>query len=125
MLTRPVQFSGEYLFVNANCPVGELRVEVLDANGKTIAPYALADCVPMRTDSTLQRIVWRNARTLASLQGKPVRFRFQLTSGELFAFWVSNSEDGRSNGYIAGGGPGYSGFKDTVGVKALQASRAR
>jgi hypothetical protein len=86
---------------------------------------ALADCVPMHADSTLHRLVWRDARSLASLRGKPVRFRFQLTNGELFAFWVSDSEDGRSNGYIAGGGPGYSGFKDTVGVKALQASRAR
>jgi hypothetical protein len=122
LLTRPLQFTGEYLFVNANCPKGELRVEVLDAAGKPTPGLALADCVPVRMDSTLRRVVWRDARSLASLRGKPARFRFQLTNGELFAFWVSDSEDGRSNGYIAGGGPGYSGFKDTVGVKALQAA---
>jgi len=125
LLTRPLQFAGQYLFVNADCPAGELRVAVLTADGKPIASHALADCVPVQTDSTLQRVVWRNARTLAALQGKPVRFRFHLRNGELFAFWVSDSEDGRSNGYIAGGGPGYSGFKDTVGVKALQAGRRR
>src|SRR5690606_20455601 len=30
VLTKPVLFSGKYLFVNVDCPNGELRVEVLD-----------------------------------------------------------------------------------------------
>jgi hypothetical protein len=43
---------------------------------------------------------------LASLAGKPVRFRFHLTNGRLYAFWVSRDESGRSDGYLAAGGPG-------------------
>ncbi len=117
LVTRPVRFSGEYLFVNAAC---ELRVEVLDEEGRAIAPFTLADCVPVTGDSTLCRVVWREAESLAAVRGKPVRFRFQVRDGELFAFWVSDQENGRSNGYIAAGGPGYSGFTDTVGCAATR-----
>jgi len=46
--------------------------------------------------------------------------RFELTSGSLYAFWVSRDETGRSDGYVAGGGPGYPGPVDTVGRAALQ-----
>jgi len=125
LLTRPVRFSGEYLFVNAACAKGELRVEVLDEAGKVIAPFALAECVPVSEDSTLRRVVWRGAETLAALRGRPVRFRFRVRDGELFAFWISDQENGCSNGYIAAGGPGYSGFTDTVGTGALRAANRR
>jgi hypothetical protein len=70
-------------------------------------------------------VTWRNAEALTGLVGKPVRLRFQLRNGELYSFWVSDREDGRSNGYIAAGGPGYSGFTDTVGMAALKAASRR
>ena len=41
-------------------------------------------------------------------------FRFSLTNGSLYAFWVSRDESGRSDGYVAGGRPGYPGTADTV-----------
>src|SRR5262249_48104396 len=40
LTTRPVTFSGEHLFVNANVQGAELRVEVLDREGRVIPPYA-------------------------------------------------------------------------------------
>ena len=33
-VTKPLVFGGEWLFVNADCPKGELRVEVRDENGQ-------------------------------------------------------------------------------------------
>ena len=57
---------------------------------------------------------------LSALAGQPVRFRFELTNGYLYAFWVSKDESGRSDGYLAGGGPGYIGPTDTVGRAALR-----
>ncbi len=47
--------------------------------------------------------------------GKPVRFRFHLTSGRLYAFWVSPETSGASQGYVAAGGPGFTGATDTTG----------
>ena len=56
---------------------------------------------------------------LSSLRNRPVRFRFRMSNGSLYAFWVSRDQSGRSDGYVAAGGPGYTGPIDTVGMKAL------
>jgi hypothetical protein len=47
-----------------------------------------------------------------------VCFRFHLSNGELYAFWVSPEESGANHGYVAAGGPGLTGPKDTVGYRA-------
>ena len=120
LTTRPVTFSGKALFVNVDAPDGKLAVEILDAAGRPIEPYTLANCQPITADSTLTQVAWRNGGDLSALAGKPVRFRFHLTNGSLYAFWVSRDETGRSDGYVAGGGPGYTGPTDTVGKAALK-----
>lgn len=102
LTTRVVEFSGAHLFVNARAHA--LAVEVLEPGGAVIAGFAAADCVPFGGDSTRQRVAWRE-RGLADLAGKPVRFRFLLDAGELYAFWVSRGMDGASGGYRAAGGP--------------------
>ena len=115
LITRPVRFSGKHLFVNLAAPAGELRVDVLDAAGNTIAPYTAATCVPVRGDSTSARVVWTGAPDLAALANRPVRFRFHVTNGAMYAFWVSPETTGASHGYVAAGGPGFTGPIDTVG----------
>jgi len=121
LTTRPVVFSGKRLFVNIDAPQGELRVEILDKNDQVIAPFTKENCEPVTADKTLQAVRWKEAEDLSALAGKPVRFRFHLTNGKLYAFWVSPDETGRSGGYVAGGGPGYTGPTDTVGLRALEA----
>lgn len=116
--TRPVTFSGKYLFVNVDCPKGELRAEVLDEKGQVIEPFSLANCIPISADSTLQRVKWKGGESLASLAKRPVRFRFQLTNGALYSFWVSPGESGASHGYVGAGGPGFTGSVDTAGEAA-------
>ncbi len=115
LITRPVRFSGKHLFVNLAAPAGELRVDVLDAAGNTIAPYTAPTCVPVRGDSTSARVVWTGAADLAALANRPVRFKFHVTNGALYAFWVSPETTGASHGYVAAGGPGFTGPIDTVG----------
>lgn len=116
LTTRPVRFRGEHLFVNVDCDGGELRAEVLDTDGKVVAPFSRANCIPVRTDKTLQAVRWMGADSLSALAGKPVRFRFHLTNGQLYAFWVSPDRSGASHGYVAAGGPGFTGPTDTVGA---------
>jgi hypothetical protein len=112
LTTRPITFSGEYLFVNANVAGAELKVDVLDREGQLIQPYSAAACVPLREDSTRARISWAQASDLRALKHQPVRFRFHLSGGGLYAFWVSASPSGASRGYVAAGGPGFSGLLD-------------
>jgi len=120
LTTRPVTFKGKHLFVNVDCPKGELKVEVLDKDGEVIEPFTLANCEPVSSDKTLVQVNWREGKDLAALANKPVRFRFQLTNGSLYSFWVSPDTSGASHGYVGAGGPGFKGPKDTVGQIAYR-----
>lgn len=120
LTTRPLMFTrGSHLFVNADAAGGELRVEIAAADGAPLAGFGADDCEPLRADSTLHAVAWRGRPTLNALRDRPVRFRFHLTRGRLFAFWVSGS-DGSSSGFLAGGGPGYASLRDMQGIAALR-----
>ena len=65
------------------------------------------------------------ADDLSALAGKPVRFRFHLRNGSLYSFWVSPETSGASHGYVAAGGPGFTGPADTVGQAAYVAAHTK
>jgi hypothetical protein len=115
LTTRPVIFSGKYMFVNLRAPGGELTAEVLDEGGRPIAPFTRENCMPVKGDRTLLPVRWKGAEDLGAVSGKPVRFRFYLSNGSLYAFWVSPETSGASHGSVAGGGPGFTSGWDTVG----------
>lgn len=124
LMTRPLVFSGSNMFVNVDCPEGELKVEILDAD--TMAPvpgFTMDKCRPVSVDKTLTEIKWKGQKNLAALSGKKLRFSFSLRNGEIYSFWVSPDADGASHGYNAAGGPGFKGATDTVGRKGYKSSR--
>jgi hypothetical protein len=104
LTTRPVKFQGKHLFMNLD---GEVRVEVLDEEGKL-----LAESPPQTVASTKRRIGWTGRSDLAAFAGRPVRFRFHLGKGALYAFWVTSDEGGASHGYVGAGGPAFPGTRD-------------
>ncbi len=108
LTTRAVQFSGGHLFVNADATGGELRVEVLDRQGRIIAPFTREACAPIAGSGTRLPVRWATG-SLGDLAGDPVRFRFSMTRGRLYAFWVSPWPTGESRGYPAAGGPRFAG----------------
>jgi len=120
LTTRPVTFTGNYLFVNVNCPAGELKVEILNEDSSIIAPFSVENCVPVSADSTIRQIIWKNSDDLSALKRKKVRFRFHLVKGELYSFWVSRDKTGASRGYNAAGGPGFNGGIDVEGSNAYK-----
>ena len=87
---------------------------MLDGRGQVVRGLGRADCLPVRADRTLQAVRWQGG-DLAKVAGQPVKFRFHLKAGRLYAFWVSPGESGASHGYVAAGGPGFTGPTDTVG----------
>lgn len=119
LTTRAVAFNGQYLFVNADAHLGELKVEVLGRNGASFPQFELEHCQPLRSDSTCHRVAWKRTKNLASLQGHPVAFRFHAANAKLYSFWVSPDEFGASNGYVGAGGPGFTGPIDTIGSKRI------
>ena len=115
LTTRPLTFTGGHLFVNADTSGGGLRVEVLDQAGHVISPFTRDACEPISVDGTRLPVRWIKG-SLSELAGTPIRFRFTLTSGRLFAFWVSPWPTGESRGFPAAGGPEFSGATDTRGT---------
>ena len=115
LTTRLVRFSGRHLFVNADTRAGELRAAALDGVGRVVEPFSRENCMPLSGDKTMQAVRWKGASDLSKLAGKGVRFRFHLRNGALYAFWVSGDLNGASHGYVAAGGPGFTGPTDTVG----------
>jgi hypothetical protein len=106
LTTRPVRFTGKYLFVNAAVSAGgELSAEILDERGQSLPSLSAAECIAMRADKTRQRLTWKNA-DLSAVTGRLVRFRFHMRNAHFYAFWVSRNESGASDGYVAAGGPG-------------------
>jgi hypothetical protein len=115
LVTRLVKFSGGHLFVNANTVGDKLRVEVQDKDFHPIKGFGFEDCLGFTGNSTAVEIRWKNA-DISDLAGQAVRFKFEFDRGDIYSFWVSKSEAGESNGYVAAGGPGFTGPTDTVGI---------
>jgi len=121
LTTRPVRFRGKSLFVNAAIEEGgKLEIEILDREGNVIPRFQRQGCRSIREDKTLISVKWNDAEDLSSIAGQPVRFRFHLKQGALYSFWVSPDDTGGSHGYVAAGGPGFTGLADTVGKKAYR-----
>ncbi len=112
--TRKLVFDGEFVFVNAAAQ--HLQVEVQDENGQPISGYERENCVPFTGDSCRQRISWRENASLKALKGRIIRLVFYQQKGQLFAFWISGTEDGESKGYLAGGMPGRETLQDKGAV---------
>jgi hypothetical protein len=105
LTTRPVKFKGKHLFVNVN---GEVRVEVLDEAGKVLRSSKVVS-----GDQTKLKVEWSVGSDLLEVVGQNVKFRFHLTKGSLYAFWVTSDENGASGGLVGAGGPGFNGVRDT------------
>jgi hypothetical protein len=108
LTTRPISFNGGHMFVNADTGAGELRIEVLDREGKILAPFTKEACLAIKGSGTRMPVRWA-AGSLAELANRTVRFRFSLTGGRLYAFWVSVNPTGESRGFPAAGGPEFKG----------------
>tara|TARA_R110002096_G_scaffold393074_6_gene588105 strand:- start:2585 stop:4630 length:2046 start_codon:yes stop_codon:yes gene_type:complete len=112
LTTRPLSFEGSHLFVNVDCPEGELQAELVDVSGQVIEPFTLENCETVSTDSTLVEIRWKGGPEIASLPDDPVRIRFRLRKGSLYSFWFSDTPSGLSDGYLAAGKLGNSSIVD-------------
>jgi hypothetical protein len=112
LVTRPLRFTGDHLFVNASLDDGTLEADVVDESGAVVPGLSRAECVAVRGDGTRLPVRWRS-RTLSAVAGRPVRLRLWLTGGRVYAFWITPHASGASRGYCAAGGPGLGGPVDS------------
>ena len=86
LTTKPLVFLGDTIEVNANAAGGSLTVEALDADGKVIEGFGVADCTPITTDSVRHVLIWKDNADCHLLQGRPIKLRFHLKNAKLYAF---------------------------------------
>lgn len=113
VLTRHLHFSGEFLFVNVDAKNGSFAAELLDSKGNVVPGFSAADSLVSRIDSTRHRVAWKNKDRLDVMKWHGHRLRFKLENAHLYSFWISMDDSGASNGWLAGGGPGYASLRDT------------
>ena len=83
LVTRPMMINGKAIEVNATVR-GELRVGVLDPDGKAVPGYEAKECSPVTGDDLRLPVKWKDK----PLPAGPVRLKFEMTNGTLYAFYV-------------------------------------
>ena len=87
MITKALTFAGERLELNYSTSAGgQVRVEVLDADGRPVPGFELDQCKPLIGDRIAAEVAWADENTsLGQLAGKPVRLRFVLEDADLYS----------------------------------------
>ena len=73
---------GGKLHVNVYAPKGELRVEVLDGEGKVVAQSE-----PLTGDLLREPVTWAKG-DIADLKGRTASLRFTLRNGQFYSYWL-------------------------------------
>ncbi|MBA4017653.1 MAG: hypothetical protein C0483_10810 [Pirellula sp.] len=85
--TKPLQLTSPQLVVNADAHagahLGELRVALLEADGRPIPGFALEDCTPLTADAVRWSPQWQT-KTAPPID-RPVRVVLQLTNARLYS----------------------------------------
>jgi hypothetical protein len=92
LLTKPLTWPGGKLEINADTSIsphiglGEIRVEVCDAQANAIAGLGREDCLPFHGDAEAHVVTWKGDRDIAQLAGEKVRLAFWLRQARLYWF---------------------------------------
>ena len=85
LVTRPFAWTGGKLHVNADAVGGELKAEVLAADGSV-----LAISQPVNGDQTDEQVVWAQEAPALS-EGQEVRLRFSLHRTGFYSYWFEGA----------------------------------
>ena len=88
------------LTLNLQNPLGEARVQILDADNKPVPGFSFDDCLPLRGDDIRLPVRWRaHADLSAVMDGRRIALEIRFTSGRLYAInlhcshWYTNTKE--------------------------------
>jgi hypothetical protein len=86
LLSKPFTFDGSKLVVNfATEENGEVRVALVDANGKPLPGFSAQQCKPLVGDEIAGVVHWKGEGDLSKLAGTAVRLRVEMRSADLYS----------------------------------------
>lgn len=88
--TKPLRLAGGRLVVNVDAARGQVRVALLEADGRPIPGRTLADAEPLTSDRTRWTARWRDGDSVPG--DRPVRVLLQLTNARLYSLAGGTSE---------------------------------
>ncbi len=88
LLTKPLKFTGNQLYINAKAEKGIIKAEVTDQEGRIIKGYSKEACSGMQIDEINHPICWVEHPDLAPLADKHIRIRFYVRNAELYSFKI-------------------------------------
>ena len=74
-----MELLGTRLIINAQAPISQVDVEVLDGQGNAIPRYVRADYGSLSGDNVRHTVSWKGQYCLRSLLGRRLRLRFHLS----------------------------------------------
>ncbi len=81
--TVPLRLETPRLVLNVDAAHGELRVALLEADGRPIAGRSAEECEPVRRDAVREAVRWRQAGEVPT--DRPVRVRIELRNARLYS----------------------------------------
>ncbi|MBI5393782.1 MAG: hypothetical protein HZA91_00645 [Verrucomicrobia bacterium] len=81
--TKPLRLGGPSPIINADASRGEVRVALLEADGRPIGGFGLDDSEPLRADATRWTARWRSDASVPA--DRPVRVVVEMTNARLFS----------------------------------------
>ena len=85
--TRPVLWHGPgaELKINVNAKGGEVRAQLTDSRGFTLAGYSFDDCIPFGDDALRWSPRWVNDRAMVAIPERTLRIELRLVNTRLYA----------------------------------------
>lgn len=90
VLTRRLKGTRGPLHINYRAGAGSIRVEVLDADGKTLPGFGRDQCDPLKADKVDQIVTWGGKEAWPA-GADVVRLRFVMQNASLYSFNVGPS----------------------------------
>lgn len=91
--TPPLTFSGTRLEFNLNgSALGYLTVEIRDESNRPIPGFTLAESLPIDLNHMAAPARWSSTKSVADLQGRPIRLHVAMRSCKLYAFAFAENE---------------------------------
>lgn len=88
LVTKPIRFDGKLLKLNAQLNAGgKLFVELLNADGSTIAGYELKNSKPITGDKLNATATWTKGTDISALKNQKIILRFRLVNGNIYSYW--------------------------------------
>ena len=89
VLTRPLTFGGQSLFLNVDVVDGGwIKAAVLSHDSQPVGGYSLDESIPLTKNTTRGRMAWKSKEQLAPPGDDHLRIQFQLKKAKLYSFWI-------------------------------------